>query len=112
MSRNKSEAQRQLDELRQQQMEIEFNREKILQRLEDFPRQQEEKMRKRQEFIKERAKNTETNYLDWAPHKRLHSVTKSASRMSKSERRSAITKLLVLCVVPAGLVLILLKAVR
>ena len=108
----KSQAHRKLEEIRLQQLEIEFKREKILQRLEDFPRQQEEQNRKRLEFIKERARNTATTYADGAPQKQLHSIAAVSSRMSKGEKRLARTKLIILCLILLGFLLMLLRVLR
>jgi hypothetical protein len=106
----KSPTQCRLEEIGRQKLEIECSREKILQRLEDFPRREEERQRRRQEFIRKRAKNTATTYADGVPSRKLRSLTKVSFSLRKSERRFALLKLLLLCGVLVVFVLFLLKA--
>ena len=106
----KTQTQHLLEEIGRQKLEIELNREKILQRIEDFPREEEERQRRRQEFIRKRAKNTATTYADGVPSRKLRSLTKVSFSLRKSDRRSAFMKLLLLCGVLAVFSLLLWKA--
>ena len=97
----------QLDEILKQELDLQMERVKIQRRMEDLPKQHEEREMKRQEVLKKRAQAIATSYGFGQPPKKLRSVVRRSIRMTRTEKRSARNQLALLCTILVGILFLL-----
>jgi hypothetical protein len=105
---------RELEEIRQRELELKREHEEIQRRVADLPRQIEERERKQRELIRLRAVSTATTADGFSrPRDKRHSVSRTGSpsrRMTRPEERSARSQFILLCVIFAGILFLLFKS--
>ena len=107
----KSELTRKLEAVTRQSQEILEKTEEARRRVEDIPRLLEERKRREQALIKDRARKSKTlRGLDKTSY-RLPSVL-ATRRMTRSEERAQFTRFLILCAVLGGIMLLLWRTAR
>jgi chromosome segregation ATPase len=111
LEHDRSRLSRELEEIRQRELELKKEHEAMQRRVAELPREIEERERKQREKIRLRAIATPT-YEDVfsRPRDKRHAATRSGTttrRMTRPEQRSARTQFFLLCLI-LGVILILL----
>ena len=114
LDKDHSRLTRELEEIRQRELELNKQHEEMQRRVADLPRQIEERERKQRELIRLRAMATATTADGFSrPRDKRHSVSRSSStprRMTRPEERSARLQFLILCVILAIFLILLCKS--
>lgn len=114
MDQDRTRLSRELEELRQRELELKKKHEEIQRKVEELPKQIEERERKQRELIRIRAVMTATtDDVFGQPRDKRHAAGRSASssrRRTRPEERSARNQFLFLCVILAGFLFLLCKS--
>ena len=111
LEHDRSRLSRELEEIRQRELELQKEHEVMQRRVAELPKEIEERERKQREKIRLRAMATAT-YADGfsRPRDKRYAATRSATtarRMTRPEQRSARTQFFLLCLI-LGVILVLL----
>ena len=114
LDKDRSRLTRELEEIRQRELELKKQLEEREKRVADLPRQIEERERKQREINRWRALATTTTADGFSrPRDKRHSVSRISSsprRMTRPEERSARLQFLLLCVILAVFLILLCKS--